>query len=362
MASPVISEREIELVTEALRSGWVSSQGPYVERFEETFSSYCGARYGVAVSSGTAALHLALAVLGLGRGDEVIVPALSHIAAANAVTQVGAAPVLVDCDRSTWNLDPQQLAARISRRTKAIVVVHLYGHPADMDAVLEIASEHGLYVIEDAAESHGAEYKGRRTGSLGHLACFSFYANKIVTTGEGGMIVTRDPGIAERARHLRNQGYSGNSRVLHATLGFNYRLSSLQAALGLAQLERIEEFVAIRRENARRYAQLLGRVSGLVLPDEQPWAKSVYWMYSLLVQDSFGISRDELMAALQAGGIETRPCFYPVHWQPYYRDQFRDQSYPVAETVSRQGINLPSGNGLTPTMARRVADAILAAR
>jgi perosamine synthetase len=362
MATPIVGERELAYVTDAVRSGWISSQGRYVAKFEEAFSAYCGVQHGVAVTSGTTALHLALAVLGIGPGDEVIIPPITHIAVANAVTLTGARPVLADCDPVTWNIDPLEITKKISPHTKGIVAVHLYGHPADMDPIMDIASSHGLYVVEDAAEAHGAEYKGRCTGGLGHLGCFSFYANKIITTGEGGMIVTDDPILAAKARKLRDQAYEKDRRFWHRELGFNYRMTNVQAAIGLAQMERIDEFVKIRRRNARLYNELLADVEGLRLPPEAEWAKNVYWMYSLLVSNAFGMTRDELMASLKSYGVDSRPFFYPIHQQPLYQRQFEGERYPVAEQLARQGINLPSGNELTETQVCRIADAIRCAQ
>lgn len=362
MAVPLLGEKELEYVSDAVRSGWISSQGQYVSEFEEAFSHYCGVRYGVAVTSGTTALHLALVVLEVGPGDEVIMPPITHIACANMVTLTGAKPVLVDCARDTWGIDPAKIEEKVTSRTKAIMVVHLYGHPVDMDPILEIADKYGLYGIEDAAEAHGAEYKERKAGSLGHIGCFSFYANKIITTGEGGMIVTNDADLAAKARKLRDQAYEKERRFWHQELGFNYRMTNPQAAIGVAQMERIDQFINIRRRNAQLYNNLLSEVPGLTLPPEVRWAKNVYWMYSILVDDSFGMSRDELMAYLRKQGIDTRPFFYPIHLQPLYADQFKDEIYPIAEELSVKGMNLPSGNELTEAEVRRIADAIKSAQ
>jgi perosamine synthetase len=358
MAAPVIGRKELEYVIEAVRSGWISSQGPYVAQFEGVFSTYCGVHHGVAVTSGTTALHLALAVIGVGPGDEVMVPAITHIAVANAVTLTGADLILVDCDPYTWTIDPAEVQKKITRRTKAIIPVHLYGHPADMDAIMEAAATHGAYVIEDAAEAHGAEYKGRRAGSLGHLGCFSFYANKIITTGEGGMIVTDDAGLAAKARKLRDQAYESERRFWHRELGFNYRLTNVQAAIGVAQMERIDEFVETRRRNAQLYNEPLANVVGLTLPPQAEWAKSVYWMYSLLVGDGFCVTRDELIASLRLQGIDSRPFFCAIHRQPLYERQFEGCQFPVAECLAQKGINLPSGNELDGLQVRRIADAV----
>ena len=358
MAAPVIGRNELEYVTEAVRSGWISSQGSYVTRFEELFSAYCGVRHGVAVTSGTTALHLALATIGVGPGDQVMVPTITHISVANAVTLTGAELILLDCDPYTWTIDPAELRKKITPQTKAIIVVHLYGHPADMDAIMELAAKCGAYVIEDAAEAHGAEYKGRRAGSLGHLGCFSFYANKIITTGEGGMIVTDDGSLAAKARKLRDQAYETERRFWHRELGFNYRLTNVQAAIGVAQMERIDEFVETRRRNAHLYNELLADTRGLGLPPQAEWARNVYWMYSLLVGDGFGMTRDELIASLRSQGVDSRPFFCAIHQQPLYQRQFERDQYPVAERLAQQGINLPSGNELSVVQVRRIANAI----
>jgi perosamine synthetase len=362
MAVPVLGDKEIAYVVDAVRTGWISSQGRYVTEFEDGFSRYCGAAHGIAVTSGTTALHLALAVLGAGPGDEVILPPITHIACINAVRIVGATPVLADCDATTWGLSPAAVQDKITARTKAIMPVHLYGHPVDLDPLLELAEERGIYLVEDAAEAHGAEYKGRRIGSLGHLTCFSFYANKIITTGEGGMIVTNDAKLAARARKLRDQAYEKERRFWHTEMGFNYRLTNVQAAIGLAQLERITEFVETRRRSAKLMNELLRDEPGITLPPEQPWAKNVYWMYSALIdRERFGMGRDELMVELKKRGIDSRPFFFPLHQQALYQKDFKGERYPVAEGLAQKGINLPSGNELTEVDIRRIAGAIKSA-
>ncbi len=344
VAEPLLGEKELEYVVDCVKSTWISSLGRYVTSFEEGFARFCGAKHGVSVANGTVALHLALKVLGVGPGHEVIVPSLTFVATANAVVYTGARPVFVDSEPSTWNMDPRAVKAALTPRTKAIIPVHVYGHPVDMDPILDIAMEHNLWVIEDAAEAHGAEYKGRKVGSLGHISCFSFYGNKIITTGEGGMLLTDDDELAERARFLKDHAMSKDKRYWHPEVGFNYRMTNIQAALGVAQLERIEEFIRIRRDNARRYNTLLEGVEGLTLPPEADWAFNVYWMYSVLVEDQYGISRDELMVRLRERGIDSRPFFYPIHTMPPYRT---GQRLPVAEELARKGINLPSASTLT---------------
>jgi perosamine synthetase len=357
VAEPLLGGKELEYVTECIRSGWVSSLGEYVRRFEREFAAYCGVRYGVATHNGTVALHLALAALGIGPGDEVILPSLTFVATANAVRYTGARPVLVDSEGRTWNVDPEAVAAAITPRTRAIIAVHLYGHPADMDPLRGLADRYGLTLIEDAAEAHGARYKGRRAGSLGDVAIFSFFGNKIITTGEGGMVLTDDAALAERCFFLENQARHKENPYWHPEIGYNYRMTNIQAALGVAQLERIQELIAIRARNAAHYERRLVQVPGLSRPPCAEWAENVYWMYSVLVEEEYGLERDSLMAHLRQRGIETRPVFYPIHTLPMYRVE--DQSLPVAEELGRKGLNLPSGATLTPEQVDLVCDVLL---
>jgi perosamine synthetase len=339
VAEPALDGNELAYVADCILSGWISSKGTYVRRFEEAMAAWCGVRYGIATSSGTNALHLALLALGIGRGDEVIVPALSYVASANAVAYTGARLVFVDVDPSTWNLDLNQLERKITSRTKAIMVVHLYGHPVDMAALIPIAVGHGLWVIEDACEAHGARCRGRPVGGLGHIGCFSFYGNKLITTGEGGMLVTDSDDLAARVRLLRNQA-STEEPYWHSQIGFSYRMTNLQAAIGLAQLERAGQFVVARRQIMRLYDELLRDTPGLVFYVEPNWSESVCWLYSLLIQaDEFGMNRDELIAHLAWHDIESKPFFVPLPLLPAYKD---GQSYPVAERLSRCGISLPT--------------------
>lgn len=348
---------ELEYVADCIKTGWVSSLGKYVREFEERFSRYCGMKYGITTSNGTTALHLALSVLGIGPGDEVIVPTLTFVATANVVVYAGATPVFVDSEAETWNMDPARIEAKITERTKAIIPVHLYGHPADMDPIREVAERHNLYIVEDAAEAHGALYKGRRAGSLGDLSCFSFYGNKIITMGEGGIVLTDNPEWDERARQLRDHGMSKEKRYWHPTIGFNYRLTNLQAALGVAQLERIDEVIAVKRRNADLYTGRLRDVPHVTLPPEASWAQNVYWMYSILIEDGYGLSRDELMARLKERGIDSRPFFYPIHTMPPYATGEAGE-YPIASELSRKGINLPSSATLTVEQIDQVCNAI----
>lgn len=362
---PLLGREELRLVTSCIRSHWISSQGSYLSEFEERFAAYCGVGYGISTTSGTAALHLALLTLGIGPGDEVLIPTLTMAATAFAVSYCGATPVFIDSEPETFNMDPEEAERYLRRQSrlgkkkvKAILPVHLYGHPADMDRWREIADRYSLFLVEDAAEAHGAEYKGRRCGGLGDLGCFSFYANKIITTGEGGMVVTDDPQWAEKARRLKDLAHSEHQRFLHTDLGYNYRMTNLQAALGLAQLKRIDRHIRKKRALARAYTRGLQGISGLRLPTEKPWAFNVYWMYALLVEESFGLSRDDLMAALKKRGVETRSFFVPMHQQPIYvqgRNPCRHfGQYPVAERASREGLYLPSGLTLTPEQVRYV--------
>ena len=355
LTEPLLDGRELEYVTECVKTNWVSSLGSFVTRFENEFAAFCRCAYGVAVSNGTVALHLALAVLDIGPGDEVIVPSLTFVATANAVRYTGATPVFVDSEPRTWNLDPDAVEAAITPRTRAIIPVHIYGHPADMDRIMEIARRHNLWVIEDAAEAHGAEYRGRRVGSVGHIGCFSFYGNKIITTGEGGMLVTNDAALARRAQFLRDHAMDPERRYWHLEVGFNYRLTNIQAALGVAQLERIDHLIALRRSHARQYQNELADVSGLTLQPEEPWARSVFWMYSVLIEDNYGYTRDEVIAGLKQKGVDTRPFFYPSHVMPPYQT---GQHLPVAEELSRKGLNLPSGPTLTKEQIRFVCQVL----
>ena len=347
VCEPLLVGKELEYVADCVRSNWISSAGKYIGLFEEAFAKCCGARYAVSCTSGTTALHLALATLGVGPGDEVIVPTFTMIATANAVTYCGGTPIFVDSEAETWNIDPARIEEKITPRTKVIMPIHTYGHPADMDAINEIARRHNLYVVEDAAEAHGADYKGRRCGSLADAACFSFYGNKIITTGEGGMITTDNPEIERIARNLHDHAFSDERHFWHKYLGYNYRMTNLQAAVGLAQTERFDELVEMRRRNAMLYNSLLKDIPGITLPPEKPWAKNVYWMYSIMVQDEFGLTRDELREALAERGIETRTFFIPLHLQPIYYRRHGQERFPVAEELCRKGLYLPSASGLT---------------
>ena len=304
IAEPSIGEREVELVADAVRSGWVSSIGEYVTAFEDELASRCGVAHAIATSNGTTALHLALAVAGIGPADEVIVPALTFVATAAAVRYVGASPVLAESDPAHWCVDPADVASRVTPRTRAIVAVDLYGHPADMDALNEIAAEHDLALVEDAAESLGAVYRQRPAGGLGRLGILSFYGNKLITTGEGGALLTDDPALADRARLLRDHAMDSDRRYWHGEIGFNYRITNMQAALGVAQLERLDDFLARKREIAAAYRAGLQSVPGVSFQEEADWATSSWWMTTLRLDADRGVDRDELAVRLRAGGVE----------------------------------------------------------
>ncbi len=363
---PLLGERELEYVAQCVRSGWVSSAGEFISRFEDGWAGYCGRGHGVAVANGTVALELAVACLDLAPGDEVILPTFTIVSCAVAVVASGGVPVLVDSDPETWCLDVGLLEAKITPRTRAIMPVHIYGHPVDMDPLLELAERHRLAVVEDAAEAHGAEYLSRRAnvagrwqrcGSFGTMSCFSFYANKPVTTGEGGMVLTDDPALAQRLRSLRNLCFQPHRRFEHEELGTNARLTNLQAALGVAQLERIDEIVARKREIGRRYSHLLAGIPGVQLPTERGWARGVYWMFGLVLDEATGLDAASCAERLLERGVETRPFFLGMHEQPALRrlGLFAGERYPVAERLARQGLYLPSGLALTDEQIERVA-------
>ncbi len=360
IAAPSIGNRELELVTEVVKSGMISSKGKFVNEFETGFAKYTGVENGVAVSNGTVALHLALTALGIGLDDEVIIPDLTFASVANAVIYTGAKPVFADSNAAYWCIDPSEIEKRITNRTKAIILVHLYGHPCDMKEIMKIANENDLYVIEDCAEAHGAEYMSQKAGSFGDISCFSFYGNKIITTGEGGICLTNHDELSEKMKILRDHGMSTKKRYWHEVIGFNYRMTNLQAAIGVAQLERITEFISRKRDIAHAYTSALKGTKGLTLHPEMAWAKNVYWMYSILVdQKEFGMSREELMSKLAEKGIETRPFFYPIHEMPPYIKYTSGESFHVSSEISSVGVNLPSGNCLSNLEIEEVCKLIL---
>lgn len=352
---PWLDHQEIDLVMDCLNSGWISSQGKYIAEFEEAFSGFCGTRFGVATSNGTTALHLALLTLGIGPGDEVIVPALSFIATANVVVYTGAQPVFADVDEKTWTINPSLLRTLITDRTKAMIPVHLYGHPADMGPIMKLAEEYHLWVVEDAAEAHGAEYKGKKAGSLGHMGCFSFYGNKIISTGEGGMIVTDNPDWVEKARILRDHGMSKERKYWHPVLGYNFRMTNIQAAIGLGQMNKIEKIIDQKRKIAQTYSRGLEGVKGIVLPPEETWGKSVFWLYSILIRPETGKKRDDLIEYLHQSQVASRPLFFPMPDMPFYAT---GDHFPAAQKISEQGISLPSGFALTAEQIHTIIELI----
>lgn len=358
VAEPHLGKEELNNVTRAVRDGWISSKGEFIGKFENEFAKYCGMKYGIATSNGTVALHLALVALGIKKGDEVIVPTLTFVATANAVTYCGAKPVFADSHPDYWGIDPQETEKKITKKTKAIIPVHLYGHPCDMDPIMKIAKRHGLYLIEDCAEAHGAEYKGRKIGSFGDINCFSFFGNKIITTGEGGMCVTNNKKLAQKLRILRDHGMNPQKRYWHDVLGFNYRMTNLQAAIGLAQVKKIDVLIEGKRKLSRWYKEKLGDLEKrnlISLHPEMPWAKCVYWMYSILIEDGFGINRNRLMSKLEKVGIETRPLFHPMHNLPFYKKRVH---FSIAEQLSRKGISLPSSVRLTRSDVNFISEEI----
>lgn len=357
---PLLNGREKELLLECIESGWISSDGPFVSEFERKFANYIGTNYGVAVCNGTAALETALFAANIRHGDEVIMPSFTIISCALAAIRLGAVPVLVDAEPDTWNMNVNQIEACITPKTRAIMPVHIYGHPVDMDPVLEIAERHNLIVIEDAAEAHGAEYKGRKCGGIGHISAWSFYANKIITTGEGGMVLTSDPKMAERAASYRNLCFRPERRFYHTELGHNFRMTNLQAAIGVAQMDRVEEFVNIKRHFGEYYREKLSKINGIKCQVEKSWAKTVYWMYCIELDSGLGLNADTIMTELGKKGIGTRPFFLGLHEQPVLHDLglFKGEHYQVTERISRQGLYLPSGLTLTEKQIDEVVAAV----
>ena len=365
VCSPLLEGNELKYVTEAVSGGWISSSGKYVTEFEERFAAYCGVEHGIAVCNGTVALHLALVALGVRPGDEVIVPDFTMASSAFAVCYCGAKPVFVDACGRTWNIDARAVEAKISTRTKVIMPVHIFGNPCDMHAIAAVAQKHGIAVLEDAAEAHGAAYNGKRTGGLGNIAAFSFFANKNVTTGEGGMVVTDDATLAQRCRYFKNICFPLNAprNYLHEDIGFNYRMSNLHAAIGLAQVEKADSYKNKRIKNGLLYRRLLGEIPGIVLQCDQENATNVFWMNGLVVDPPvYGHSRDELIAHLSKNGIDTRLFFNGMHRQPALQKFGCDCSgeFPVSDRLADNGFYLPSGSGLPPQDIEHICDCIRA--
>lgn len=360
VCEPVVGEKEEEYLRDCIKTNWISSQGKYVDDFSKNFAQFCGVKYCVLTTSGTTALHLALTALNIGKGDEVIIPSFTMIATAFAVIYTGATPVLVDSESETGNIDVTKIEKKISPKTKVVLPVHIYGHPCDMDPIMNLARKYKLAVVEDAAEAHGAEYKGRRVGGVGQIGCFSFYANKIITMGEGGCVVTNNEKLFQKLNMLHDLAHSPKKRFFHIAVGFNYRLTNLQAAVGMAQLEQADKFVEARRGNAVLYNRYLSDIQGLRLPIEKKWAKNVYWMYGVLVDDRFGVGRDKLMELLAKEGVGTRAFFEPMNHQPVFRKMglFKRERYPVAEDWGKRGLYLPSGSGLTEDKIKYICEKI----
>lgn len=359
VAAPVLAGNEKAYVLDCIESSWISSCGKYVEKFERAFADYCGVGHAVSCSSGTAALHVALLALGVGTGDEVILPTLTFVATANAVTYCGARPRFVDIEPDTWTIDPALIEAKITTRTKAILPVHLYGYVANMDAVTEIAGRHNLFVVEDAAEAHGAEFRGQRVGSLSEVAAFSFYGNKIISSGEGGMVVTDSEELGRYAAQLRGQGMDLNQRYWFPIIGYNYRMPNLTAAVGLAQLELIDWHLNRRREIASWYQDILRDVPGIGWQSAKDGRENVDWLFTIILDEPIRVSRDDVIARLSERGVETRPVFYPMHVLPPYREMGQEDGlFPVAERVARSGLSLPTWAGLQRKDVIYVCDAL----
>jgi len=360
VSQPLLGDDALVRLRECIETGWISSEGAFLRDFEDRWATYCGASFGVAVANGTTALQIAVRALGLEPGAEIILPSFTIISCVIAIIEAGCVPVLVDADPDTWCLDLDQAEAKITTRTRAIMPVHMFGHPADMRRVRALAAKHDLRVIEDAAEAHGAEVEGRKVGGLGDMGCFSFYANKIITTGEGGMVVTSDAGFAERLRSYRNLCFRSDRRFLHTEIGHNYRMTNMQAAVGLSQVEKIEDHVARKRRMAAWYRERLADIDLLQLPVERAWARNVYWMFCVVLDDSLPLDAAELARRLRERGVDTRPLFLGMHEQPVLRDRglFANEAYPVTERLARRGLYVPSGLTLTEDQADQVCAAL----
>lgn len=364
VCEPVLGGNELEYVSECVRDNWISSAGKFVTEFENQFAEYSDCKFGVTVTNGTAALHLAAVALGLGPGDEVIMPNFTMIASAFALCYTGAKPVFVDVDRQTWNINTKLIEEKITDKTKAIMAVDIFGQPADYDEIQIIAKSHGLKIIEDAAQAHGAEYNGKRCGSLGDVGCFSLFANKLITTGEGGVITTSDHGLYDKLRYHKNLCFplDGPRNYIHEDIGFNYRMPNTLAAIGLAQLEKIDEYIANRRRNGEKYARMLGEIKGVQVQKIKPDNKSVYWMNSIVLEDSIRLSRDEFMDQLKENNIDSRMLFAGMNRQPalikYGCDPNGD--FHVSDRLYERGLYLPSGSNLTDQQVEYVVEKVAA--
>ena len=363
---PWLPGNEVKYATEAIKTGWISGEsGVYIKKFEESFAKYCGVKYGIACCNGSAALHMACAALNLKRGDEVIVTTFTNIASINGIILTGATPVLIDIAPDTWNIEPTKIEEKITTKTKAIMVVHIYGHPCDMDPIIELTKKYKLYLIEDVAEAHGAEYKGRKCGSMSDISCFSFYANKVLTTGEGGMCLTDNEVFADRLRKLRNL-YFGIPRYVHERVGFNYRMTNVQAAIGCAQVENADMLVNARRSVGLKYNKMLENVKELIFPVEKPYAKNVYWMYGVVLDDNCKLTKEEVMKKMEEKGIGVRSFFMPMNQQPAFVNKTIENApdcsgnFPVADKISERGFYLPSSSNLSDEEILEVCKALKA--
>jgi len=363
VCQPFLNGNELKYVNDAVRTGWISSSGKYVKAFEEAFAEYCGVKYAVGVCNGTVALHLALTCLGIGQGDEVIIPDFTMIASAFSVCYTGAKPVFVDADEKTWNIDVSKIEEKITPRTKAIMPVHIFGNPCNMDAIHKIAKKHHLLIIEDAAEAHGAKYQEKKTGSLSDIAAFSFFANKNLTTGEGGMIVTDDLDLYKKALYFKNMCFDPDTprNYIHNDIGFNYRMSNLHAAIGLAQTEKADEYKKMRIRNGELYRKYLKDLPGIILQEDQTNAENVFWMNGILLSPAlYGRTRDQLIGHLKEKGVDTRLFFVGMHCQPSLLKFGCDGSgyYPITDNLAENGLYIPSASNLSEDKIRHICDLI----
>jgi len=363
VCQPFLNGNELKYVNDAVRTGWISSSGKYVKAFEEAFAEYCGVKYAVGVCNGTVALHLALTCLGIGQGDEVIIPDFTMIASAFSVCYTGAKPVFVDADEKTWNIDVSKIEEKITPQTKAIMPVHIFGNSCDMGSITAIAEKHHLFVVEDAAEAHGATYRGHKTGSFSDIAAFSFFANKNLTTGEGGMVVTNNKDLYHKARYFKNMCFDLNAprNYIHNDIGFNYRMSNLHAAIGLAQTEKADEYKEMRIRNGKLYRKYLKDIKGIILQQDQPEAENVFWMNGILLDpEKYGRTRDELVDLLKENGIDTRLFFVGMHRQPSLLNFGCDGTgdYPTTDNLAQNGVYLPSASNLKEAEIKHICEVI----
>jgi len=364
VCEPLLSGNELKYIVEAVSTGWISSSGKFVDEFEKSFADYCGVKYGVAVCNGTVALHICLVSCGIGPGDEVIIPDFTMISTAFAVCYTGAKPVFIDADQNTWNIDVNKIEEKINSKTKAIIPVHIFGSMCNMDRIIEIAKKYNLLIIEDAAEAHGAEYKGKKSGSFSNIAAFSFFANKNITTGEGGMVLTDSEEMYNRAKYFKNLCFplTGSRNYLHDDIGFNYRMSNLHAAIGLAQVEKGDYYRELRIKNNKLYKDYLSECEGIIFQVDEEESLNVHWMNSILIDPGkFGKSRDELMLFLKKNGIDTRMLFNGMHRQKALKRYGCDcsGSCPVTDNLTQCGLYLPSGSGLADEDIRKICDTII---